>query len=68
MMVWMVTYDDLDYYCEGNHIVGLYTTEELARQAIEAHQKERGDAHKKWSYDYTVSEWPIFATPILAEE
>jgi hypothetical protein len=29
----MVTFDDGDFYCEGNHLVGVFTTEDLAAEA-----------------------------------
>lgn len=32
--VWIVTFDDGDYYCEGNHWLGPFATAELAQLAI----------------------------------
>lgn len=51
MELWIVRYDDQDYYCEGAHIIGLFMTEEEARNAVEE--------AKTWSrycsaYEYTV--------------
>lgn len=36
MKLWFVSYDDGDYYCEGEHWIGPYATAELAQLAIEA--------------------------------
>lgn len=35
MKVWVVTYDDGDFYCEGEHLVAVCSSEEKANEAIE---------------------------------
>lgn len=34
MKVWLAQYDCGDYYCTGEHVAGVFTLEEDAKQAI----------------------------------
>lgn len=40
MKVWIVQYDDTDFYCEGMHLVGVYTTVEKAKEAAKEHKEK----------------------------
>lgn len=39
MKVYVVTFDDGDYYCEGGHIVGVFTNKEEAEGIAEKVKK-----------------------------
>lgn len=44
--LWLVLGDCGDYYCEGQHPIGVYSTEELANQAVEKAKKQKIRYHK----------------------
>lgn len=61
MIVYALQYDDGDYYCEGDHVLGIYTTEYLADVAKEAHKLAKNVTEWDWTYSvakYTVDEMP----------
>jgi hypothetical protein len=49
LILYEVSYDDGDYYCEGEHTYGIYSTRELAEQALERAKQK----HSAWPNDYT---------------
>jgi len=51
--VYLVTYDDGDYYCEGNHIVGIFSTSELAEEAIQRY-KQRNQYFANYDYSKVI--------------
>jgi len=56
--VWMVQYDCGDYYCEGVHPLGVFSTEALADGAVThwmAHPK-RTISESAWSAEWTIDE------------
>lgn len=62
MKVFVVTYDDGDYYCEGDHILGIYTTREDAQEAIlgaSDYWKQQGVLISAYSYEFAIGEYEL---------
>lgn len=47
---WLAVYDNGDYYCEGGHIIGLYSTRQKATEAIKEFQEHNSDP----AYSYEI--------------
>jgi hypothetical protein len=57
MTVWLVTYDDGDYYCEGGHLIGIFSSKELAEDAKDQFDKNHYERHYYGShYTYEIEE------------
>lgn len=40
MKLWMLSYHCDDFYCQGEHIVGVYTSEANAAAALQRHHEK----------------------------
>ena len=47
MELWIAEYDDGDYYCEGHHLIGIFGSEQLAKDAIDKFEKDATDPKNK---------------------
>ena len=59
MELWLATYDDGDYYCEGHHLIGIFTTEELAKEAIDTYKDSISHQFYANSYSYQTENWQL---------
>lgn len=63
MILYVITYDDGDYYCEGNHCWGIYSTREKAQARIEILKKLPDDAMesrmRNRNKEFAIAEWTL---------
>lgn len=60
MILWTLTYDTGDYYCEGKHLAGVFPTADAATAAMEEHRQmmadRRADKRVPTGYTYSMAE------------
>lgn len=54
--VWLLQYDCGDYYCDGDHVLGVFTTRQKAMDG-ETDHREKTTRSDKHLFEYRISEW-----------
>jgi len=65
MNVHVVVYDCGDFYCDGDHILGIFYTQDAAQQAIDdapnffRNNTVDGPSTAPSEYTYSIAEWMV---------